>query len=48
MRYDLYYIKHQSPWLDLGILFQTAKVMLRGHESAPQARFAPEPTFGVR
>jgi exopolysaccharide biosynthesis polyprenyl glycosylphosphotransferase len=48
MRYDLYYIKHQSTSLDLAILFQTAKVMLRGHESLPEARFAPEPTFGIR
>jgi exopolysaccharide biosynthesis polyprenyl glycosylphosphotransferase len=34
MRYDLYYIKHMSAWLDLGILFQTLKIVLRGRESA--------------
>jgi exopolysaccharide biosynthesis polyprenyl glycosylphosphotransferase len=28
MRYDLYYIKHLSPWLDLRILFDTAKIVL--------------------
>jgi lipopolysaccharide/colanic/teichoic acid biosynthesis glycosyltransferase len=47
MRYDLYYIKNQSMRLDLGILFQTVKIVLRGHESAPQASFAQVPTFGV-
>jgi exopolysaccharide biosynthesis polyprenyl glycosylphosphotransferase len=29
MRYDLYYIKHQSPALDLRILLDTVKVVLR-------------------
>jgi exopolysaccharide biosynthesis polyprenyl glycosylphosphotransferase len=30
LRYDLYYVKHLSPWLDLRILFETVKVVLRG------------------
>jgi sugar transferase (PEP-CTERM system associated) len=30
LRYDLYYIKHMSPWLDLMILLDTAKVILFG------------------
>jgi exopolysaccharide biosynthesis polyprenyl glycosylphosphotransferase len=30
MRYDLYYIKHMSFWLDLRILVDTAKIMLFG------------------
>lgn len=30
MRYDLYYIKHQSLWLDLRILFETVKTVLLG------------------
>lgn len=34
MRYDLYYIKHMSAWLDLRILFGTLKIVLRGRESA--------------
>ena len=34
LRYDLYYIKHRSPWLDLRILFATAKVVV----------FRPRPT----
>jgi hypothetical protein len=34
MRYDLYYIKHMSPWLDLRILFETVRIVVRGRESA--------------
>lgn len=30
LRYDLYYIKHMSPWLDLLILIDTVKVILFG------------------
>jgi len=30
MRYDLYYIKHASPWLDLRILLDTVKIVLLG------------------
>jgi lipopolysaccharide/colanic/teichoic acid biosynthesis glycosyltransferase len=30
MRYDLYYVKHLSVWLDLRILFETVKVVLLG------------------
>ena len=30
MRYDLYYIKHRSLWLDLSILARTARVLLLG------------------
>jgi exopolysaccharide biosynthesis polyprenyl glycosylphosphotransferase len=48
MRYDLYYIKHQSARLDLAILLETAQFMLSARESASPRRFAPEPTFGVR
>ena len=31
--YDLYYIKHQSLWLDLRILFDTVKIVLAGSRS---------------
>jgi exopolysaccharide biosynthesis polyprenyl glycosylphosphotransferase len=31
MRYDLWYIKHRSLWLDLGILAHTARGILSGH-----------------
>src|SRR5213594_1227215 len=32
LRYDLYYIKYLSIWLDLRILFETVKIVLFGHE----------------
>lgn len=34
MRHDLYYIKHMSLWLDLRILVETVRIVLRGHASA--------------
>ncbi|HET9359106.1 MAG TPA: sugar transferase, partial [Vicinamibacterales bacterium] len=30
LRYDLYYIKHMSPWLDFRILLETMKALF-GH-----------------
>jgi exopolysaccharide biosynthesis polyprenyl glycosylphosphotransferase len=33
MRYDLYYIKHRSLWLDLRILFLTARNLLAGGDA---------------
>jgi lipopolysaccharide/colanic/teichoic acid biosynthesis glycosyltransferase len=30
MRYDLFYIKHMSMWLDLRILVDTVKIVLFG------------------
>jgi exopolysaccharide biosynthesis polyprenyl glycosylphosphotransferase len=39
MKYDLYYVKHMSLKLDLQILLETVKIVLRGRESAP----APAP-----
>ncbi len=38
MRYDLYYIKHMSPWLDLRILFETVRAVLLGHRQPPARR----------
>ncbi|MEX0739702.1 MAG: exopolysaccharide biosynthesis polyprenyl glycosylphosphotransferase [Pseudohongiella sp.] len=32
LRFDLYYIKHYSLWLDTKILFETVKVVVMGHE----------------
>jgi exopolysaccharide biosynthesis polyprenyl glycosylphosphotransferase len=43
MRYDLYYIKHMSAWLDLWILLQTVGIVLSGRES-----FDPVPGLEVR
>jgi hypothetical protein len=37
MRYDLYYIKHMSAWLDLRILFATIGTVLVGRESSAVA-----------
>jgi len=37
MRYDLYYIKHMSVWLDLRILFETFSAVLVGRGQAPAA-----------
>ena len=34
MRYDLYYIKHMSAWLDLRILFETIRAVLAGSRRA--------------
>jgi lipopolysaccharide/colanic/teichoic acid biosynthesis glycosyltransferase len=33
MRYDLYYIKHLSFWLDVRILFDTVKIVMFGQGS---------------
>lgn len=39
LRYDLYYIKHHSLWLDLRIFFETLKIILRGRsETTPAVR----------
>jgi len=35
IRYDLYYLKHMSLWLDLRILLETAWAVLSGHRSTP-------------
>jgi exopolysaccharide biosynthesis polyprenyl glycosylphosphotransferase len=43
MRYDLYYIKHRSLWLDLRILLETVKIVIRGRESAGRGEPAGEP-----
>ena len=37
MRFDLYYIKHMSAWLDLRILFHTVKTVLSGPDNPPAA-----------
>jgi hypothetical protein len=38
LRYDLYYIKHYSVWLDMRIMFETIKVVLLGHRRLDQAQ----------
>jgi exopolysaccharide biosynthesis polyprenyl glycosylphosphotransferase len=47
IKYDLYYVKHMSLRLDLQILMETVKIVLRGKESAHAAvarRAAPAPS----
>lgn len=41
LRYDLYYVKNMSAWLDLYIMLETVGVMLRGKPGAdaPRAKF---------
>lgn len=58
LRYDLYYVKHMSPWLDLRILLETIGVLLRGRSPedaastdavaavAPEAAVVPTRPFG--
>jgi lipopolysaccharide/colanic/teichoic acid biosynthesis glycosyltransferase len=36
MRYDLYYVKHMSPWFDLRILVDTIKIILLSHDGEKQ------------
>ncbi len=51
MRYDLYYIKHRSLWLDLRILARTARVLLLGlrpERKATEGSAAPPRTSGAR
>jgi lipopolysaccharide/colanic/teichoic acid biosynthesis glycosyltransferase len=42
MRYDLYYIKNRSLWLDANIVLRTILVVLRG-DSASRGRQMPGP-----
>ena len=48
MRHDLYYIKHMCVWLDLRILFETVKIVLRGRETDAEVALVtavrPRPT----
>jgi len=43
LRYDLYYIKHLSPWLDLLILFETVKVVCGYNQTPRTVEAAPAP-----
>src|SRR5262245_43154437 len=44
MRYDLYYVKHRSLWLDLRILADTVKTVLAGREALDELPQAAAPT----
>jgi len=43
MRYDLYYVKHRTLWLDLRILADTVKTVIAGRESMDAAPHAAAP-----
>jgi exopolysaccharide biosynthesis polyprenyl glycosylphosphotransferase len=47
MRYDLYYIKHLSFWLDLRILFDTVKIVLFGRGAQSVDAYQVEPVMGL-
>jgi exopolysaccharide biosynthesis polyprenyl glycosylphosphotransferase len=49
MRYDLYYIKHMSIWMDLRILVKTCAVFLRSlaPSSESEGITVPKPIFGA-
>ena len=38
IRYDIYYVRHMSLWLDLRILFDTVKIMFSRQEDPPAKR----------
>lgn len=48
LRFDLYYIKHASPWLDLRILLETLKALVSPRRSGGAARTAAHPAPGPR
>ncbi len=49
MRYDLYYIKHMSIWMDLRILVKTGAVFIRSlaPSSENEGITVPKPIFGA-
>jgi exopolysaccharide biosynthesis polyprenyl glycosylphosphotransferase len=47
MRYDLYYIKHLSFWLDLRILFDTVKIVLFGRGAQSADAYPAQGAMGV-
>jgi len=48
MRYDLYYIKHRSLWLDLRIVVDTVKLTLLGPRPRPADAYRAEPREELR
>lgn len=46
VRYDLYYVKHRSLWLDLRILLDTIKIVFSGRGSATTPAYRPETVPG--
>jgi lipopolysaccharide/colanic/teichoic acid biosynthesis glycosyltransferase len=44
IRYDFYYLKHRSVWLDLRILFETVWIVVSGHREIPAELEPPRET----
>ena len=42
IRYDVYYLKHRSCWLDVKILFETVRIVLSGHRPAADGNEEPQ------
>jgi len=42
IRYDVYYLKHLSVWLDIRILFETVRIIVSGHREIPAEVEEPE------
>ena len=48
LRYDLYYVKHMSPWLDLRIVVATAAAMVRGRGTTAADAQPAQPLVAAR
>jgi len=46
--FDLYYVKHYSLWLDICILFETIKVVLKGHSVEDSKQHLPGLDYEVK
>ena len=44
IRYDFYYLKHRSVWLDIRILLETVRIVVSGHRTIPAEVEAPRET----
>jgi lipopolysaccharide/colanic/teichoic acid biosynthesis glycosyltransferase len=44
IRYDFYYLKHRSVWLDIRILLETVRIVLSGHRGEPAPIEVPRET----
>jgi len=43
IRYDFYYLKHRSVWLDVRILLETVRIVVSGHREIPAPKVAARP-----
>jgi len=47
LKYDLYYVKHQSLWLDARVILETVRIVIGGHESRTVTPETTHPLEGV-